>query len=57
MLSLLACSSDNENNLDPIVGTWYLFSEDDKEVNPCLNKHTLTFKENGIIIETFLLRS
>jgi len=47
MFSLLACSSDDENNLDPIIGTWYLFSENGIEVNDCIKKSTTTFSEDG----------
>lgn len=47
MFSLLACSSDDENNLDPIVGTWYKFSEEGIEASDCEKKSSVTFKENG----------
>jgi len=47
MFSLLACSSDDENNLDPIIGTWYKFSQNGEEFGECEKKTTFTFSENG----------
>ncbi|MFT7900430.1 lipocalin family protein [Tenacibaculum ascidiaceicola] len=52
MFSLLACSSDDENNLDPIVGTWYKFSEEGIEVSECEKKTSVTFNENGTFNST-----
>ena len=46
MFSLLACSSDDDN-LDPLVGSWYLFSENNEEVPDCEKKSTLQILENG----------
>ncbi|MGG6231928.1 lipocalin family protein [Tenacibaculum sp. SDUM215027] len=46
MFSLFACSSDDEN-LDPIVGTWYKFSEEGIEASDCEKKSSVTFNENG----------
>ncbi|MFL0063797.1 lipocalin family protein [Tenacibaculum maritimum] len=42
-----SCSSNDEKNLDPLVGSWYKFSENKKEVSDCEKKTTLNFKENG----------
>ena len=53
IFNLLACSSDNEKNLDIAVGSWYLFSENNKEVSTCENKNTLVFNENGTFSETY----
>ncbi|TDQ29895.1 lipocalin family protein [Tenacibaculum caenipelagi] len=53
MFSLFSCSSDDENNTDPIVGTWYLFSENNEEVSTCGQKNTMTFNENGTYSETY----
>ena len=47
-MSFSACSdSDNENELDPFIGTWYFFSENGKEVNDCNKKSTLIISEYG----------
>lgn len=43
---LLSCSS-NEDNLDPLVGTWYFFFENGREVDDCNKKSTLIVIENG----------
>ncbi|OSY88247.1 hypothetical protein WH52_05570 [Tenacibaculum holothuriorum] len=46
MLSLFSCSSDDEN-LDPFVGTWKLFSNRQGEVNECEKKTTIIINESG----------
>ncbi|MEE4000422.1 lipocalin family protein [Tenacibaculum sp. FZY0031] len=52
MFSLLACSSDDENNLDPIVGTWYFFSDSGVEVDECNKRSTILFNDNGTFSST-----
>jgi len=52
IFSLFACSSDDENNLDPIIGTWYFFSYDGIEVDDCNKKSTMFFYENGTFLST-----
>ncbi len=47
VFSFLACS-DNEANIDPIVGTWHQFSRGGTEVSDCEKKSSYTFTENGI---------
>lgn len=46
ILSLISCSS-NDDNLDPIIGTWYKFSEEGIESSDCEKKTTVTFNENS----------
>ncbi|MDO6674660.1 lipocalin family protein [Tenacibaculum sp. 1B UA] len=53
LFSLLACSSDDENNLDPIVGTWYKFSINEQEVNDCEKNTTIKFSQNGTFTATY----
>ena len=52
IFSLLACSDDNDN-LDPFVGTWYPFSVDGEEVSDCRKKGTISIKEDGTYTTTF----
>ncbi len=43
-----SCSSDsNEDNNDPIIGTWNLFSVDGTEVTDCEKQSTIIFKSNN----------
>ena len=47
---LISCSSNDDESLDPIIGTWQLQSvlEDGIELTTeCERKTTLTFNENG----------
>ncbi len=42
---LVSCSKDDEQ--DPIIGTWYLYSKDNIEVSDCLKKNEITFFEDN----------
>ena len=48
LFSLFSCSSDDENiEKDPLIGTWYFFSENGKEVDDCNKKSTAIISEKG----------
>ena len=57
---LISCSSNDDSNLDPIIGKWKLasISLDGKEISigdECDQKSTLTFLENGSSEDVFYL--
>ncbi|WP_420553082.1 lipocalin family protein [Tenacibaculum aiptasiae] len=47
LFSLISCSSNDEDSLDPFIGTWYLFSINNQEVSDCLKNNTVNILENG----------
>lgn len=48
LVTLFSCSSDDEKSLDPIIGTWGVYTDEDGQTpNDCLKKGTLVFLENG----------
>ena len=47
---LISCESDNDTDLDPIIGTWQLQSvskSGNEQTTECERKTTLVFLENG----------
>ncbi|WBX75215.1 lipocalin family protein [Tenacibaculum ovolyticum] len=52
ILSLLSCSNNNDN-LDPFIGTWSLFSLDGTEVSDCEKQTTITIIEGGTFTATY----
>ena len=51
LFSLMSCS-DNDNSIDPVIGSWFPFSENGVESSDCEKKSTLTFSENGAFTTT-----
>ncbi|OSY87740.1 hypothetical protein WH52_09945 [Tenacibaculum holothuriorum] len=51
ILSIVSCSSDDEN-FDPFVGTWGLFSRNNNEVNDCEKRTTVIINQNGSFSST-----
>ncbi len=52
IFTLFSCSSndENENNEDPILGKWFLFSINSVEVSDCEKKSSIEFNSNGLTI-------
>ncbi|WP_298881156.1 lipocalin family protein [uncultured Polaribacter sp.] len=53
---LISCDSDNDSDLEPIIGKWQLTSETEngKEISDeCQRKSTITFFENGTTSEIY----
>ncbi|OSY87741.1 hypothetical protein WH52_09950 [Tenacibaculum holothuriorum] len=56
ILSLISCTDNQDNNTkkDPIIGKWYLYSQNGKEVSSCKKKNTTDFSPSGeAYIETY----
>lgn len=51
MFTLFSCSS-NDENLDPFIGNWSLFSVNGQEVDDCYKKNTVIILENGNLTTT-----
>jgi heat shock protein HslJ len=52
---LISCESDEDDNLDPIIGKWQLQSflvNGDEESTECDRKTTVTFNEDGTFSNT-----
>jgi hypothetical protein len=48
----ISCGSDNDVDIDPIIGTWQLTSETENEIEistECSRKNTFIFLENGTV--------
>lgn len=56
--TITSCSSNEDKNFDPIIGTWKISSitVDGKNISigdECQQKSTLKYLENGTVIDTF----
>ena len=49
IISFTSCSKDEEDAVDPIVGTWFLFSYDGELVDECESQSNVTFREDGTV--------
>lgn len=47
LVSLFSCSSDENENIDPIIGVWYVYSYKGQLTNECERKGLTTFTKDG----------